>query len=143
MHCSSDTGESPAPPLNSSFIVGPSDLLSIPKVVATLPLGSRSTSRTLRDLIPNSGDPLASAAARLTAVVVLAVPPLWLTTAMTTGPPSTCITPPDSGGASTVNVTNHCITGTGTSDSIFLMMWWPVTPLIFDSGLRTILWLTT
>ncbi|GIT11605.1 MAG: hypothetical protein CM1200mP32_10980 [Methanobacteriota archaeon] len=33
------TGEPSTPPLNSSFMVGPSDFLSIPNVVATLPFG--------------------------------------------------------------------------------------------------------
>ena len=80
------TGDPSTPPLNSSFMVGPSDFLSIPNVVATLPFGSRSTRSTLRAAIPISSLPTASAAAMLTAVVVLAQPPLWFTTAMTTGP---------------------------------------------------------
>ena len=79
------TGAPSTPPLNNSFIDGPSDFLSMPKVVATFPLGSRSTSRTLRPETPIWSLPTARAEARLTAVVVLAQPPLWLTTAITTG----------------------------------------------------------
>ena len=143
-HSESGTGSLSMPPLNSSFIVGPRVLLSIPKVVATFPWGSRSTSSTRLAGIPMSVSPLASATARFTDVVVLAVPPLWLTTAMTTGPCDIRSAPSDRKSATRpVNIPNHWITGTGTSERIFLTMWCPVTPLILDSGLSMILWLTT
>ena len=61
---------------NSSFIVGPTVLLSTPNVVATFPFGSMSTSRTLLLLIPYFSLPRERADARFTAVVVLAHPPL-------------------------------------------------------------------
>src|SRR5690606_20487 len=52
-----------------------SSRLSTPLPMVALPCGSRSTSKTLRGV-------RASAAARLTAVVVLPTPPFWLATAM-------------------------------------------------------------
>jgi cellulose biosynthesis protein BcsQ len=57
-------------------IDGPSFFLSIPKVVAIFPFGSRSINSTLRPAMPNSSFPTASAEAKFTAVVVLPQPPL-------------------------------------------------------------------
>ena len=62
--------------LNNSFIVKPIVFLSNPKVVATLPLGSKSINKTLLDKIFIFLFPVERQTARLTAVVVLAQPPL-------------------------------------------------------------------
>ena len=74
---SSSLSEELSKPLEkSSFIVGPTVLLSTPNVVATFPFGSMSTSRTLLLLIPYFSLPKERADARFTEVVVLAHPPL-------------------------------------------------------------------
>ena len=52
MQSSSFRDSSSTPRANNSFIVGPTLLLSTPKVVATFPFGSMSTSRTLLLRIP-------------------------------------------------------------------------------------------
>src|SRR5580698_2611626 len=64
-----------ASPSNTSQPLGVASCLSTPDAMVALPCGSRSTSSTLRLAA-------ASAAARLTAVVVLPTPPFWLATAM-------------------------------------------------------------
>ena len=58
--------------IRTSNIPGPS-LRSTPRAVQAFPWGSRSITKTLRP-------PIASAAATLTAVVVLPTPPFWLAT---------------------------------------------------------------
>ena len=74
---------SPESLMSKSYTVFLIFFFSKPNDVAQLPCGSKSMSSTLAGGNFCLGDPFANAAAKLTAVVVLAHPPFWFATAMT------------------------------------------------------------